>query len=164
MHTTLQFIFFYLNFIPMKNFLLHAIVLLILCPSAVDAQDLKAELQGLAQSFQEANNRGDAEALNNLYTDEVVMVNPQDGSKTTITRAQIKEQDILNFSLRVDVMNIVVDSAESQPDGKVKVKGSVTGMWTDKNTGAKTNYTGSYEHLVVKEGGQWKLCELKFLP
>lgn len=147
----------------MKNILL-PVFLTIAFTASVQAQDLKAELEAYAKTFQEANNRGDAEALNAMYADEVAMVNPQDGSKTTVTRAQIKEQDLQNFSQVSDQMNIVVDSAESQPDGRVRVRGSVTGVSTNKKTGEKTNYSGAYDHLVTKVDGQWKLCEMKFLP
>lgn len=148
----------------MKNFLFLATLFTVGFAAPLGAQDLKAELQALAQAFQEANNRGDAETLNTMYTDEVVMVNPRDGSKSTITRAQIKAQDVQNFGQVNDQMNIVVDSVESQPDGRVMVKGSVTGVLVNKKTGEKTNYSGSYEHLVVKADGRWKLCEMKFLP
>ena len=147
----------------MKNTLLLTALFALLCAAPAHAQDLKAELQAYAKAFQDANNRGDAEALNAMYADQVVMVNPQDGSKTTVTRAQIKEQDLKNFSETSDQMNIIVDSAESQPDGRVKVKGTVTGVATNKKTGEKANYTGAYEHFLLKVDGQWKLCEMKFL-
>lgn len=128
------------------------------------AQDLKAEMQALARSFEAATNKGDAETLNTMYTNEVVMIDAQTGDKSTVTKAQIKAQDIKNFSERTDQMSIVVDLAELLPDGKVRITGSVTGTATDKKTGAKMDYSGAYDHLLLKEGGQWKLCQMKFMP
>jgi len=145
----------------MKNILFLALFAI---AAGLRAQDLKTELQNYAKAFQDANNRGDAETLNALYADEVVMIDARDGNKTTVTRAQIKEQDLKNFSENDDQMNIIVDSAESLDDGRVRVQGSVTGVSTNRKTGAKTNYSGTYDHLVVRVNGQWKLCEMKFRP
>ena len=148
----------------MKHLLFFAAFYVAAGTPTLQAQDLKAEMQSVAKAFEAANNQGDVEKLNTMYTNEVVMIDAESGGKSTVTRAQIKEQDTKNFSERTDQISIVVEIAEALPDGKARVAGTVTGTWTDKKTGAKTNYAGAYDHVAVKEGGQWKLCQMKFMP
>ena len=145
----------------MRNILLLVAFFCAAFTAPLSAQDLNAELTAFGKAWQEANNRGDAEGLSTMYTDEVVMVNAKDGSKTTVTKAQIKARDTQNFGESDNQITIVNDKTEALSDGKVRIVGTFSGVMTNKKSGEKSNFSGSYDHLAVKEGGQWKLCQMK---
>ncbi|MCY7328965.1 MAG: nuclear transport factor 2 family protein [Saprospiraceae bacterium] len=145
----------------MKHLFFLAAFLLAACSPALQAQDLKSEMTALAKAWQEASNRGDASALQTMYADEVVIVNAKDNSKTVLTKAQLLEGDIQQFSEMDDQTTIVLETTEALPDGKVKVTGTVSGVRTTKKSGEKTNYVFRFENLIIQENGQWKACQFK---
>ena len=145
----------------MKNILLLLTFLLAAAP-AMRAQDLKAEQSAFVKAFQDANNRGDIEALNNIYADEVTFLNGKDGSKTMkMNKAQLREADTKQFDEVNDQMAILIESIEALADGKVKTTGTFSGESTNKKTGEKKSYSAAYEIITVKENEQWKLLQIK---
>jgi len=145
----------------MKHLFFLAAFLLAACSPALQAQDLKSEMITLAKAWQEATNRGDVAALQTAYADEVVIVNAKDNSTTTLTKAQLHEGDMQQFSEMDDQTTILLETAEAMPDGRVKVTGTVSGVRTTKKSGEKTNYVFRFENLIVRENGQWKVCQFK---
>ena len=146
----------------MKHILLLTSFLLTLGVPGLHAQDLKTQQSAFIQAFQDANNRGDVEALNNMYADEVTFVNGQDGSKSMkMNKAQLREADTNQFSEVTDQMTILITSSEQLPDGKVKTAGTFSGETTDKKSGEKKSYSAAYESITVQVNGQWKLLQLK---
>jgi len=145
----------------MKHLFFLAAFLLAACSPALQAQDLKSEMITLAKAWQEATNRGDVAALQTAYADEVVIVNAKDNSTTTLTKAQLHEGDMQQFSEMDDQTTILLETAEAMPDGRVKVTGTVSGVRTTKKSGEETNYVFRFENLIVRENGQWKVCQFK---
>lgn len=145
----------------MKHLFFLAAFLLAACSPALQAQDLKSEMITLAKAWQEATNRGDVAALQTMYADEVVIVNAKDNSTTTLTKAQLHEGDMQQFSEMDNQTTILLETAEAMPDGRVKVTGTVSGVRTTKKSGEKTNYVFRFENLIVRENGQWKVCQFK---
>ena len=128
------------------------------------AQDLIQKMNGFAQAWQDAYNKGDFNDLTAMYTDPVVSVNPKDGSTATVTKDQIRSDFERNFSANTPHIEIKLTDAVAQPDGRVKITGSFTGTSTDQKSGEKTAFSGTFEHLVQLDNGQWKLCQLKVTP
>lgn len=145
----------------MKNILFLAALLLTTFSPALRAQGLKSEMTTLAKACQEATNRGDVATLQTIYAEQVVIVNAQDNSQTTYTKAQLLEGDIQYHSEWNDQSNIVLETAEALPDGRVKITGTVSGVRTNKKSGEKTNYAFRFENLIIQENGQWKVCQFK---
>jgi|GEM_PF-694761 len=128
------------------------------------APNIEQEMVALAKAWQEAYNRGDAETLATMYADNVVFVNPTDGTTSTTTKDAIKASFVKGFSEYTMYNEIKVTTAALQPDGKVNIKGTFSGYDIDKKTGEKIPDGGTYNHLVVKENGQWKLCQMSVVP
>ncbi len=145
----------------MKNILFLAALLLTTFSPILRAQDLKADMQAMGKLWQEANNSGDMKALSQMCANEVILVNPKDNSTTKVSREQMLETLTQQFSEADDQTAVVVETAETMPDGKVKIAGTATGVMTNRKTGEKTPYTAGFEHLLVQENGRWKLGQMK---
>jgi ketosteroid isomerase-like protein len=133
------------------------------CAASLQAQtqDLKAEMQTYANTWAAAHNRADAPALAAMHSDKVVFVSPKDGTTSTQTRQEIEADFVKSFSTEDSQIEIVISGAEPQPGDKVRITGSFSSKVTNKKTGEKTAYNGTFDHLVVKEKGQWKLFQMK---
>ncbi|MBK9335114.1 MAG: nuclear transport factor 2 family protein [Lewinellaceae bacterium] len=143
----------------LKFNLLLATLLFAAFAKPVAAQDLAQEIDALGTSYMMAFNKGDAEELSALYAKEIVFVNAKDGSTSTATREQIKASFVKDFSKPAGSINIKGTGFEVLPDGKVKITGTFSIL-----SGSDANPADmSYENLLVKEDGQWKLCQLKSL-
>lgn len=145
----------------MKNTLKFNLFLAVLLFAAftvpVSAQGLSEEIDALGTSYMAAYNIGDVEALSALYAKEVVFVNAKDGSTNTATREQVKAGLAKDFSKPAGTINIKGTGLEVLEDGRVLITGTFAIM-----SGADVDpRTMSYEHLLVKEDGQWKLCQMK---
>lgn len=130
----------------------------------LNAQDLIQKMNGFAQAWQDAYNKGDFNDLTAMYTDPVVSVNPKDGSTVTLTRDQISSDFERNFSQSTLHIEVKLTDAVAQPDGRVKITGTFIRTSTDQKSGEKTAFSGTFEHLVQLDNGQWKLCQLKVTP
>jgi uncharacterized protein (TIGR02246 family) len=128
------------------------------------APNIEQEMVALAKAWQDAYNRGDAETLATMYANNVVFVNPADGTTNTTTKDAIKASLVKGFSEFTMYNEIKVISAVLQPDGKVNIKGTFSGYDTNKKTGEKIPDGGTFSHLVVKENGQWKLSQMSVVP
>jgi ketosteroid isomerase-like protein len=141
----------------LKFNLIPAILLFAAFTAPVAAQNLSEEIDALGMSYMVAYNMGDAEALSALYAKEVVFVNAKDGSTNTATREQVKAGLVKDFSKPAGSINIKGTGFEVQPDGRIRITGTFSIL-----SGSDANPpTMSYEHLLVKEDGQWKLCQMK---
>lgn len=127
------------------------------------AQNIEQELSDMAQQWQAAYNRADHTALGAMYTDKVVSHN-EDGSTNTVSKADIEASlanDFKEYTLQTE---ITLTRMLAQPGGKVKISGTFSNRGSSKKTGESISESGKYEHVVVQEGGVWKLCELKVMP
>lgn len=127
------------------------------------AQGLNPEAVALTKTYQTAYNKGDRPTLMTLFADNVGWVNP-DGSVTPGTKADVDADYVRDFGETAgSYMDFTVVSTEAQPDGKVKVGTTVSGYDFVRKTGAKLNPTaGTYEMLIGKVGGQWKISQVKW--
>lgn len=144
--------------------LIFSIVLLLAAGSA-QAQDLSAEMTAVGNEWKAAFERGDATALAALYAEKVEYVNAQDGSVTVRTPAEIQAGFVKTFESQTGSIEFAPgSSATLLPNGRVSFKGEFTQTLINKQTGEKQVFNGSFDHQVVKENGQWKLCLLKVIP
>ena len=127
------------------------------------AQSLNPEAVAFAKTYQEAYNKGDRPKLMTLFADDVGWVN-SDGSVRPNTKADVDADFVRDFGETAgSYMEFTVVSTEAQPDGKMKIGTNVNGYDFLRKTNAKLNPTaGTYEMLIGKEGGQWKISQVKW--
>lgn len=125
------------------------------------AQDLSAEVGNLVKSYTEAYNKADVEALGAMYAAEVTVVNSTDGSTSTSTRDQVKANFVKDFSEADQKIAINNAGFEAQRDGTVRINGTFTVVSTNKKSGESITASRSYDHVLVKDAGQWKLSRMK---
>ncbi|GAB3907074.1 hypothetical protein GCM10028803_40500 [Larkinella knui] len=127
------------------------------------AQGLDPEAVAFVKTYQTAYNKGDRPTLMTLFADNVGWVNP-DGSVTPGSKADVEADYVRDFGETAgSYMDFTVVSTEAQPDGKVKIGTTVSGYDFVRKTGAKLNPTaGTYEMLIGKVGGQWKISQVKW--
>lgn len=147
----------------MKNFFFIAAFLF--AAFSIQAQDLNTEMMTVANAWKAALERGDAAAIATFYTEKVDYVSAKDGSITTRTRSEIEADMKKTLEAKTGTLEFAPGStATLLPDGKVSFKGEFTQTMTDKKTGEKQVFNGTFDHQAVKEGGQWKLCVVKVIP
>ena len=130
--------------------------------SKASAQDIEKEISTFAAEWQTAFNAGNSEALSQMYTRDVLVLNA-DGSTANLTNEQIAAQFEQDFKNAKSSMEISLDRMMAAPGGKVKVSGHFNIVDTDLKSGKSTESTGSFEHVVIKFRSGWKLCELKLI-
>lgn len=146
----------------MKNLLF--LTAFLYATSNIQAQDLTAEMMGLANTYKAALERGDAKVMAALYAEKMDYVNP-DGSTTTLTHAEIEADFEKNVETHTGTLELAPGcTATLLPNGRANFKGEFTQTSTDKKTGVKESFNGFFEQQWVKEGGQWKLCYVKVIP
>lgn len=130
---------------------------------ATFAQGLNPEAVVFAKTYQDAYNKGDRPKLMTLFADNVGWVNP-DGSVQPGTKADVDADYVRDFGETAgSYMEFTVVSTEVQADGKMKIGTTVSGYDFLRKTNAKLNPTaGIYEMLIGKEGGQWKISQVKW--
>ncbi|WP_080055755.1 nuclear transport factor 2 family protein [Spirosoma aerolatum] len=147
-------------------FLMARLLTLLLLPAFAAttlAQGLNPEAVAFTKTYQTAYNKGDRPTLMTLFADNVGWVNP-DGSVTPGSKADVEADYVRDFGETAgSYMDFAVVSTEAQPDGKVKIGTTVSGYDFVRKTGAKLNPTaGTYEMLIGKVGGQWKISQVKW--
>lgn len=146
-------------------FLLAMLICAALTSPRLAAQDLTTEMMALGNSWKAALERSDATAIAALYTEKVIYVNSKDGSQTTRTRPEIEADMKKALEENTATLEFVPGStATLLPDGKASFKGEFTQTLTDKKTGEKQVFNGTFDHQAAKENGQWKLCLVKVTP
>ena len=142
--------------------LLTALLLLTAAPAAF-AQSLNPEAVAFAKTYQEAYNKGDRPKLMTLFADNVGWVNP-DASVKTYPKAEVEADFVRDFGETAgSYMDFTVVSTEVQSDGKMKIGTTVSGYDFVRKTNAKINPTaGTYDMLIGKESGQWKISQVKW--
>jgi uncharacterized protein (TIGR02246 family) len=131
--------------------------------SPAQAQNQQKEVADFAATFQAAYNKGDAAALTKLFAEKVEVTNP-DGTTVTRTNGQMGESYAKAFAAYDLKTDIVVGEITALPDGKTRVTGTYATAGTNKTTGEKMTQKGTYDHVAVKENGQWRICHLKLIP
>lgn len=153
----------------MHNNLLFAVLLAMLgstttmIAQTTQTKDITMEVASLAKAWQDAYNRRDHATLGSMYTAEVTSVG-QDGATSTITRSQIEEQfksDFMTYNTQTEVK---IGSATLLPDGKARIIGTYTSSDINLKTGERTVETGTYDHVLVKQAGAWKLTQVHVIP
>jgi ketosteroid isomerase-like protein len=151
------------------NNLFFAALLAMLCSATTmvaqttQNKNLTMEVASLAKAWQDAYNRRDHVALASMYTSEITSVG-QDGSTSTITKAQLEEQFKSEFMTYNTQTEVKIGSATLLPDGKARIIGTYTNSDINLKTGEKTVETGTYDHLLVKQSGAWKLTQTHVIP
>jgi ketosteroid isomerase-like protein len=140
-----------------------AALLLLAVTSVTFAQGLNPEAVAFAKTYQDAYNKGDRPKLMTLFADNVGWVNP-DGSVQSNTKADVDADYVRDFGETAgSYMEFAVVSTEAMPDGKMKIGTTVSGYDFLRTTKAKLNPTsGTYEMLIGKVGGQWKISQVKW--
>ena len=141
-----------------------AVLLLSAFAATTFAQGLNPEAVAFAKTYQDAYNKGDRPKLMTLFADNVGWVNP-DGSVRPNTKSDVDADFVRDFGETAgSYMDFAVVSTEAQSDGKVKIGTTVNGYDFLRTTKAKLNPTsGTYEMLIGKEGGQWKISQVKWV-
>ncbi|MCC7467525.1 MAG: nuclear transport factor 2 family protein [Saprospiraceae bacterium] len=150
------------------NNLLFAMLLAVVGTAPLFAQsaqtkDATKEIAPIAKAWQDAYNRRDHAALASMYTTEIASVG-QDGTTSTITKAQLEEQfksDFMTYNTQTEVK---IGSASLLSDGKARVIDTYTNSNIDLKTGVRTVETGTYDHVLVKQAGAWKLTQIHVIP
>lgn len=138
-------------------------LLLLAVASATIAQPLNPEAVAFTKTYQDTYNKGDRPKLMTLFADNVGWVNP-DASVKSYTKAEVDADFARDFGETAgSYMAFTVVSTEVQPDGKVKIGTTVSGYDFLRKTNAKLNPTaGTYEMLIGKVGGQWKISQVNW--
>ena len=136
---------------------------LLLLTAIVSQAQPNPEAVAFTKTYQDAYNKGDRPKLMILFADNVGWVNP-DGSVTANTKADVDADFVRDFGESAGShMDFAVVSTEAQPDGTMKIGTTVSGYDFTRKTGAKLNPTsGTYEMLIGKVGGQWKISQVKW--
>ncbi|MDX1908269.1 MAG: nuclear transport factor 2 family protein [Bacteroidia bacterium] len=147
----------------MKNLIFLAVLL---CAAlSTRAQDATAEMLALGNAWKTAFERGDAAAVAALYSENVTYVQAEDGSTSTRTRAAVEASLKKTLETTTGTLEFAPNCAGTWlPNGKARFTGDFTQTMTDKTTGQTEVFHGSFDHLAVKENGQWKLCQVQVTP
>ena len=147
----------------MKTLLISLALLLGSKTPTVFAQGLNPEAVAFTKTYQDAYNKGDRPKLMTLFADNVGWVNP-DASVKTYPIAEVEADFVRDFGETAgSYMEFAVVSTEAQPDGTMKIGTTVSGYDFLRKTNAKLNPTaGTYEMLIGKVGGQWKISQVKW--
>ncbi len=131
--------------------------------ATTNAQSVNKEAVAFVKTYQDAYNKGNLPVLMTLYSDQVGWVN-RDGSVMTNTKADVEADYVRNFGETAgSYMEFTVVGTEAEADGKVKVNTTVSGYDFDRKTGTKLQPTaGTYQAIIAKEGGQWKIGQVKW--
>ena len=143
--------------------LLSAVLLITVSVLPMAAQTLNKEAVAFVKTYQDAYNNGNLPTLMTLYGDKVGWVN-RDGSVTANTKADVEADYVRDFGETAgSYMDFTVVGTEAEADGKVKINTTVSGYDFDRKTGTKLQPTsGTYQAVMAKEGGQWKIGQVKW--
>ena len=135
---------------------LFAVLFITAISSYVKAQTADAEVQALSRQFQDAYNKGDAEALKGMHTSDGVRVE-MDGKITTGADAikAVYEDQFKNgnASLLINNANAVQNGANVIATGTWHVAGLSA-------NGDKMDFGGTFTNTLVKDNGQWKIAKM----
>jgi ketosteroid isomerase-like protein len=130
----------------------------------IQAQDLNTEMNELGNTWKAALERNDAVALAALHAEKVDIVSAKDGSVKTYTNTEVETNWKKSFETKSYTIEFAATNSSMLADGKANFKGDFTQTTTDKKTGEKQVFNGTFDHQAVKVGGKWKLCLMKSVP
>jgi len=126
------------------------------------AQKLDKDALAFTKMYQDNYNKGDLAALMAMYGDEITMVN-SDGTTEKVPKSYYEKDYIRDFGEDAGTyLTLKVNNTEKLSDGKIKITGSFEGYDFDRKTNTKLNPTdGTFENVIMKEGGKWKFTQIK---
>ena len=130
--------------------LLAVLALVALTPALAQAPGAEKELTDVENGWAEATVKGDVQALERLYTDEYLAIDPAGATYT-------KAQDIANVkSGNFKLATFKLDEVKVRVHGEVAV---VTGRNTIKATYMGKDISGAYRFtdVFVKRAGRWQV-------
>ncbi len=121
------------------------------------AQDVKKVLEGFTKKFQDAYNKKDDKALKMMFTTDAVRTDAQ--GVVTNGDENIRVAMVAAWADSKPALVIKQDKAEKQADGSTLTTGTyyITGT---TNAGEKLDIKGSYNNIIVKEKGKWKISKM----
>ncbi|MBG6236205.1 uncharacterized protein (TIGR02246 family) [Pedobacter sp. CAN_A7] len=128
----------------------------------VSAQKLHKEALAFTKSYQENYNNGNLAALMTMYADEITSVN-SDGTSEKLPKSYYEKDYIRDFGETAGTFfTLKVNQTEQLADGRIKISGAFDGYDFDRKSNKKLNPTvGTFENVIMKEGGKWKFTQIK---
>jgi uncharacterized protein (TIGR02246 family) len=145
-----------------KQCLLLAALFVTVFSNQVKAQKLDKDAVAFMKTLQDNYNKGDLAALMTMYASEVNVVH-SDGQLEKVPKSYYETDYIRDFGeAEGTYLEFNVATTEKLSDGKIKITGSFGGYDFDRKSNAKLNPdNGTFENVIVNEGGKWKLSQLK---
>ncbi|MEO5892609.1 MAG: nuclear transport factor 2 family protein [Ferruginibacter sp.] len=145
-----------------NKYLLLAGIFIMALNNQLGAQKLDADAVAFTKTYQDSYNKGDLSALMTMYADEINVVY-SDGKEEKVPKSEYEADYIRDFGEAAGTyLDFKVTKTEALPDGKVKIMGSFDGYDFDRKSNTKLNPAkGTFENIIVKNGGAWKYTQLK---
>lgn len=123
------------------------------------AQSSGKSIKKFTRSFSKAYNAKDNAALTAMFTSDAVRVDTE--GKSTNGAEQIGAAYAQVFSATDQKVVITQTDVRDNPDGSVVANGRYGVTGTVKSNGEKITLAGTYENILVKHNGQWKISHMK---
>lgn len=145
-----------------QQFLLLAVLFITVFNNQVKAQKLHKDAVAFTKNLQDNYNKGDLAALMTMYASEVTVVQ-SDGKEEKVPKSDYEKDYVRDFGEAAGTyLTFKVANTETLADGKIKISGSFDGYDFDRKSNEKLNpATGTFENVIMNEGGKWKLSQLK---
>jgi uncharacterized protein (TIGR02246 family) len=122
--------------------------------SPAKAQDATKDLTAFTKRFEEALNKKDIKAIKEMFTKDAVRTDP-DGQTLTGNDAIVAAyEELLQNKLTVTLRQekVAFDNGSNVSTGTYHATGSTP-------SGDTIDSRGSFNHTMIKEGGQWKISK-----
>jgi|GEM_PF-365991 len=145
-----------------QNCILGALLFVTVFNSQVLAQKLDKDALAFTKTYEEKYNKGDLAALMDMYANEITAVYG-DGKSEKLDKSFYEADYIRDFGEAAGThFALKVANTEKLADGKIKISGTFDGYDFDRKSNAKLNPTvGTFENIIVKDGGKWKFSQIK---
>ena len=126
------------------------------------AQKLNKDAVAFTKSYQDNYNNGNLAALMTMYPNEVTQIYAN-GQTEKVPKSDYERDYIRDFGESIGTFfTYTIKSAETLPDGKIKISGAFDGYDYERKSNKKLNPTsGTFENVIAKDGGKWKFSQLK---
>jgi len=145
-----------------QKYLLLVLLFVTALVSNANAQKLDKSALAFTKLYQENYNKGNLAALMEMYANEITMVN-SDGTTEKVPKSYYEKDYIRDFGEAAGTyLDLKVTNTEKLSDGKIKITGSFDGYDFDRKSNTKLSPTvGTFENVIMKEGGKWKFTQIK---
>ncbi len=149
----------------MKNSIKYLPLLAVLFAVTAQAQSLDKDAVAFVKTYQDAYNKGDRATLMTMFSDSVGWVNRRDGSIKNFPKSDWDDDYVRDFNETVGThQDFTTNSTKALPSGKMAIATTFTGYNFDRKTNAKVDpASGSWDVVIGKEGGQWKIGQVKWV-